>query len=402
MLQAQAQRIRRRWRFRHMPPTPFPLHNGTHARHPLTPLLHPNKEKTSRPASNDTSVGILSSRSSPASSPKQLHRDDNAPSPRLGLRSRRLRRGGREALQDSQPQSRRRNWNSVFSRQRRFPAPRIWGRRLRRQHPGCSVQADSRRVVSRAGFGPNGRTQLTLPSHLSPPLTSPSRSKIRFVVNCQDVSSTNFHEGKAGFSYFRWPIAHWWRKFRALREITLTARGMKLTRLLVARARRCAPPHARWTGHRQQLLTNDGVRRYFAPFFTWVDRAIEGGGNVLIHCLAGAHRAGTSGVAYLMHRTKLPAIDAIKLVSFGPREREITLIASGTGLTRLCSNAPIAALLPARVGQAKKCRPIINPIHGLVDVLKLLDAAQHEGGGGGGGGGGGAGGAGGAAAAASS
>ena len=126
---------------------------------------------------------------------------------------------------------------------------------------------------------------------------------IRFVVNCQDVHSENFHEGKAGFQYFRWPIAHWWR-------------------------------------HRQQLLTHDGVRRYFAPFFSWVDRAIEGGGNVLIHCLAGAHRAGTSGVAYLMHKTKLPAIDAIKL--------------------------------------AKKCRPIINPIHGLVDVLKLLDAAHRD------------------------
>ena len=37
-------------------------------------------------------------------------------------------------------------------------------------------------------------------------------------------------------------------------------------------------------------------------------------------------------------------------------KREITLIARGMKLTRLCSHAPVAALLPARVGQASFLR----------------------------------------------
>jgi hypothetical protein len=33
--------------------------------------------------------------------------------------------------------------------------------------------------------------------------------------------------------------------------------------------------------------------RYFETPFHWVDGAIKSGGGVLVHCLAGAHRAGT-------------------------------------------------------------------------------------------------------------
>jgi hypothetical protein len=40
---------------------------------------------------------------------------------------------------------------------------------------------------------------------------------------------------------------------------------------------------------------------YFAPVFTAVDVAIGSGKSVLIHCMAGAHRAGTVGMAVLMH-----------------------------------------------------------------------------------------------------
>ena len=34
---------------------------------------------------------------------------------------------------------------------------------------------------------------------------------------------------------------------------------------------------------------------FFAPLFAFVDEQLGGGQNVLIHCLAGAHRAGTAG-----------------------------------------------------------------------------------------------------------
>ena len=50
------------------------------------------------------------------------------------------------------------------------------------------------------------------------------------------------------------------------------------------------------------------------PFFDFIDTALSSGGNVLIHCLAGAHRAGTASVAYLLrcHRT-ISIQDAILL-----------------------------------------------------------------------------------------
>ena len=43
------------------------------------------------------------------------------------------------------------------------------------------------------------------------------------------------------------------------------------------------------------------VAAYFAPLFQFVEGELSAGNNVLIHCLAGAHRAGTAGVACLMH-----------------------------------------------------------------------------------------------------
>ena len=42
------------------------------------------------------------------------------------------------------------------------------------------------------------------------------------------------------------------------------------------------------------------------PLFDFVDSKLGAGESVLIHCLAGAHRAGTAGTACLMH---LCAID---------------------------------------------------------------------------------------------
>merc|ERR1711934_573547 len=39
---------------------------------------------------------------------------------------------------------------------------------------------------------------------------------------------------------------------------------------------------------------------FFRKYFEWVDSQLSSGHNVLVHCLAGAHRAGTAGIAYLM------------------------------------------------------------------------------------------------------
>jgi len=60
------------------------------------------------------------------------------------------------------------------------------------------------------------------------------------------------------------------------------------------------------------LRTHKGVLNFFAPMLRWVDEAVAEGKGVLIHCLAGAHRAGTSGTAYVMHATGLDHRSAIK------------------------------------------------------------------------------------------
>ncbi len=77
--------------------------------------------------------------------------------------------------------------------------------------------------------------------------------------------------------------------------------------------------------------------------FEFIEDAISNGQNVMVHCLAGAHRAGTTGVACLIHFAKLPVMDAITI--------------------------------------AKKCRPIIDPIGHLPEFLVRLQRAEEAKGG---------------------
>eukprot|EP00747_Dinoflagellata_sp_TGD_P206791 gnl/TRDRNA2_/TRDRNA2_80447_c0_seq1.p1 gnl/TRDRNA2_/TRDRNA2_80447_c0~~gnl/TRDRNA2_/TRDRNA2_80447_c0_seq1.p1 ORF type:complete len:215 (-),score=43.94 gnl/TRDRNA2_/TRDRNA2_80447_c0_seq1:16-660(-) len=99
---------------------------------------------------------------------------------------------------------------------------------------------------------------------------------IRNVVNCQEQGSENFHEADPSFSYMRFPITLWQR-----------APGTQ---------------------------TEAGLLEYMAPLFTWIDGKLEKGENVMVHCLAGAHRAGTAGTAYVMYKTGLDAKSAVKAV----------------------------------------------------------------------------------------
>ena len=98
---------------------------------------------------------------------------------------------------------------------------------------------------------------------------------IRHVVNCQGLDSENYHEKSSEFTYLRFPI------------------GV---------ASYCSP---------FDIDTNTGVVRYFNVFFDFVEKVMREGKNVLIHCLAGAHRAGTTGCAWLMYANKLSVEDAI-------------------------------------------------------------------------------------------
>jgi protein-tyrosine phosphatase len=72
--------------------------------------------------------------------------------------------------------------------------------------------------------------------------------------------------------------------------------------------------------------------------FDFIEEAISRGESVLVHCLAGAHRAGTTGVACLIHFAQLPVMDAISI--------------------------------------AKRCRPIIDPIGQLPQFLIRLQDAE--------------------------
>jgi protein-tyrosine phosphatase len=46
---------------------------------------------------------------------------------------------------------------------------------------------------------------------------------------------------------------------------------------------------------------------FIQQLFDFVEGALAAGSSVLIHCLAGAHRAGTTGCLMLMHKTGLGA-----------------------------------------------------------------------------------------------
>mmetsp|Transcript_9356 Transcript_9356/g.16903 ORF Transcript_9356/g.16903 Transcript_9356/m.16903 type:complete len:245 (+) Transcript_9356:74-808(+) len=115
------------------------------------------------------------------------------------------------------------------------------------------------------------------------------------IVNCQDVTSRNFFEDDPDIFYHRFVVS----------------------RLAVSRN---TPP----------------LEGGFQSAFDFCQDHLERGHSVLIHCLAGAHRAGTMGVAWLMLKTNK-----------GVQE----------------------ALTPAKV-----CRPIINPFGTLMGLLHRLES----------------------------
>ena len=79
------------------------------------------------------------------------------------------------------------------------------------------------------------------------------------------------------------------------------------------------------------------VLAFFEPMLRFVESELEAGHSVLIHCLAGAHRAGCAGIASLMW---------------------------------LC-NFDHTTAIPA----AQRLRPVIDPIGGYPIILEKLNAA---------------------------
>ena len=103
--------------------------------------------------------------------------------------------------------------------------------------------------------------------------------KIFHIVNCQDASAANFFEADPRFAYKRFPVSHWWRE--------------------------------------EGVDTHAGVLAFFENgCHAWIADALESGHNVMVHCLAGAHRAGTTGVSFMMREGRFDATTAIKLAKY--------------------------------------------------------------------------------------
>jgi len=119
--------------------------------------------------------------------------------------------------------------------------------------------------------------------------------RITHVVNCTD-NMPFYHERSAAapkISYYRFPASFW-----------------------------------------SQYVNN--LPGFWGPMLAFVDGALARGESVLVHCLAGAHRAGTTGCLLLMYKAGLGKVEAIK--------------------------------------SAKKLRPVIDPIGGLPELLKHFEA----------------------------
>lgn len=99
--------------------------------------------------------------------------------------------------------------------------------------------------------------------------------KIFHVVNCQGSSGENYHERDPRFTYLRYGISE----------------DLRMAHMSSA----------------------EGVFRFLEPLHSFIDKALHNGNNVMVHCLAGAHRAGTAGVSYMMRRGNMTYREAVKL-----------------------------------------------------------------------------------------
>jgi protein-tyrosine phosphatase len=125
--------------------------------------------------------------------------------------------------------------------------------------------------------------------------------KIFKIVNCQEPQAKNVHENDPYFEYMRpnFSISLW--------------------------------------QYNPKNRTPEGLLEYMSNLFQWVDQRLDKGHNVMVHCLAGAHRAGTAGTAYVMYKGGLDKKSALTAV--------------------------------------QACRPFVDPIYDFKDLLEILEVA---------------------------
>ena len=90
--------------------------------------------------------------------------------------------------------------------------------------------------------------------------------------------------------------------------------------------------------HRPQLAPL--LPALFQALFAVIDGALAKGESVLVHCLAGAHRAGTTGIMCLMHYAGMSSLEAVPT--------------------------------------AKRLRPVIDPIGRFPELLRRYDTIRDQ------------------------
>ena len=89
----------------------------------------------------------------------------------------------------------------------------------------------------------------------------------------------------------------------------------------------------RYTGDSEKKIPH-----YLGPMLEFIDTALAKGESVLVHCLMGAHRAGTTGTICIMHFMGLNYREAIKEAK--SRRSLIDPIGDFPELLRRCDNLP--------------------------------------------------------------
>ena len=138
------------------------------------------------------------------------------------------------------------------------------------------------------------------------------RNRITSVVNCtrpaRGGTLPNYHASTGKLRYFDFPAACW------VDYVLYRQDGSEIY-------------------DENELLLN--LLKFVKPMLRFLDKAVKRGENVLIHCLAGAHRAGTTGILALMYYTSFSAEKATKL--------------------------------------AQQIRPVINPISDFPEFIKYYE-----------------------------
>jgi len=139
--------------------------------------------------------------------------------------------------------------------------------------------------------------------------------KVTSIVNCTRPSKfgqlPDYHKATGRYRYYDLPIGHW-------DEYCLAG--------------------ADGSNHSSDVDKFESCLRFLLPAFAFCLRSLKRGDNVLVHCLAGAHRAGTMGILSLMHLQGLNGSDATNL--------------------------------------AKHLRPVIQPISDFPQLISLFEKAS--------------------------